>query len=150
MRNFKTTLILILGLMLHNSYSNEVFREDVNLDSIIQVLKFVESENNPKAIGDQGRSYGILQIQKIAIEDVNKRYGTNYIHQDAFKVNCAEEIFKLYVTMWSEHLYKKEKRKVRVEDIVRIWNGGPRGYLKDATEWYLRKFKKYRKYLNLC
>lgn len=150
MRSLKLNLTLVLLLVFSNSHSNEIFHPDVDLDSIIEVLKFVESENNPKAVGDQGRSYGILQIQKIAIKDVNNRYGTSYTHRDAFNVACSEEIFKLYVTMWGQHLHRKERRKVRVEDVVRIWNGGPRGYLKDATEWYLRKFKRYRKYLNLC
>ena len=107
----------------------------------MDVLKYVETKNNPEAIGDGGKSFGILQIQQIAIDDVNERFGTSYTHEDAFDINCAEEIFELYVTIWSRHLEKKEQRVVTDEDIVRIWNGGPRGYKKKSTLHYLHKYK---------
>ena len=119
-----------------------------NLKEIRDVLKHVESNHNPTLVGDNGRSWGILQIQLIAIEDVNRKYGTNYTHEDAFDVACAEEIFELYVTMWATHLEKKHGRSATAEDIVRIWNGGPDGYRESGTIDYLKKYYKYkRKYV---
>jgi hypothetical protein len=111
-----------------------------NISKIRDVLKIVETRGNPDSIGDNGTSFGILQIQLNAIKDVNKRYNTHYTHQDAFNIKCAEEIFKLYTQMWSEHLEKKENRKVTTEDIVRIWNGGPRGYKRTSTDVYYEKY----------
>ena len=116
------------------------------LKEIREVLKHIETNHDPTSLGDYidgvPKSYGILQIQKAVIIDVNEKYGTNYTHRDAFKINCAEEIFILYVTMWSKHLELKENRTVTTEDIVRIWNGGPNGYKRNSTMGYLAKFKK--------
>ena len=123
-------MILLLSLQVNAS----------DLNQIMDVLKYVETNNNPGAIGDGGKSFGILQIQQIAIDDVNERLGTSYVHEDAFDIYCAEEIFKLYITIWSRHLEKKEQRVATDEDIVRIWNGGPRGYKKKSTLDYLDKY----------
>lgn len=115
-----------------------------------EILKWVESEYQPDAIGDDGKALGILQIHKVAIDDVNRIYGTSYKHSDAFTVKCAEEIFELYVTYWTKKLEEREGRKATNKDIVRIWNGGPKGYRKGSTQWYLKKYLKVRKNLYLC
>ena len=123
---------------------------DERLPEIREVLKWVESEHNPEAIGDEGASYGILQIQADAIKDVNRKYGTSYTHEDAFNIKCAEEIFDLYIKMWTTKLEKREGRDSTVKDIVRIWNGGPKGYKKESTLIYYNKYLKYKKNRYLC
>lgn len=124
------------------------------IDETMEVLKYVESEHDPEALGDfRGETptaFGILQIRKIAIDDVNRIYGTSYTVQDAFDIKCSEEIFKLYTSHWALKVKKRSGRKATTADIVRIWNGGPRGYLKNSTKWYLKKFLNYRKNLYLC
>lgn len=124
------------------------------LDDIRDVLKYVESEHNPKALGDYRgdipTAFGILQIRKIAIDDVNRVYGTSYKVSDAFNIECSEEIFELYITHWAAKFKKREGRKASTADIVRIWNGGARGYLKNSTKWYLKKFLRYKKNKYLC
>ena len=134
----KNLLMLVLGVLF--IYQAQAY----NLDEVRDVLKIVESQNKPGLVGDNGRSWGILQIQADAIKDVNQRYGTQYIHQDAFEIGCAEEIFELYVSMWVEKLEVRHNRKATVEDIVRIWNGGPRGYQHKSTIKYLNKYYKYK------
>lgn len=128
-------IILVILLISQLANAND-------LNQIMDVLKYIETNNNPKAIGDGGKSFGILQIQQKAIDDVNERFGTSYIHEDAFDIACAEEIFELYITIWGSHLEAKEKRPLTDEDIVRIWNGGPRGYKRKGTLDYLEKYKK--------
>lgn len=120
-----------------------------NITEIRDILKHVETNHNPEAIGDGGDSYGILQIQLGAIKDVNKAYGTDYNHLDAFDITCAEEIFELYVKLWSSKLEKREARAATEEDIVRIWNGGPRGWKRNGTLPYLSKYNKYKKEMSL-
>jgi len=134
----KNVLIIVLLL-----FSITMTSADVRLPEIREVLKHVETNYNPDMIGDNGASFGILQIQQIAIDDVNLKYGTKYTHQDAFNVTYAEEIFDLYVTIWANKLEIREGRKATTEDIVRIWNGGPRGYQRKSTIKYYNKFKKY-------
>lgn len=132
MRKITLGLILFTGL----TYSN------VNLSKVRETLKIVETGGDPTSIGDGGESFGILQIQNNVILDVNRKYGTHYTHQDAFDIECAEEIFQLYINMWVGHLEKKEGRKATIEDIVRIWNGGPRGYKRRSTDNYYKKFRR--------
>lgn len=120
-----------------------------NVKEIRDILKHVETNHNPLLKGDNDRSWGILQIQQIAIDDVNKKYGTDYTHQDAFDINCAEEIFELYIEMWTAKLEKRENREASESDIVRIWNGGPRGYKKASTLGYLKKYQQYKKQLSM-
>jgi hypothetical protein len=116
-----------------------------NLQEIRYVLKHVETNYQTHKIGDGGASFGILQIQKGVITDVNRKYGTNYSHQDAFDEACAEEIFELYIELWSCKLEMKEQRPVTEQDIVRMWNGGPRGYRRGSTLDYLERYYKYKR-----
>jgi hypothetical protein len=114
-----------------------------DIKQIRDVLKHVESNMNLLAIGDGGKSFGVLQIQKGVIEDVNRRYGTDYVHEDAFNEACADEIFQLYTAMYAEVLAKKEKRPVTEMDIVKLWNGGPNGYKLKLND-YVKKYLKYK------
>lgn len=123
---------------------------DSRLPEIRETLKWVETEHNPTLVGDNGASYGILQIQNNAIKDVNRHYGTLYKHEDAFDIQCAEEIFDLYIQMWAEKLKQREGRVATTKDIVRIWNGGPRGYKKLSTIKYYRKYLLYKNKTYLC
>lgn len=123
---------------------------EVKLPEIREVLKHVETNYNPDVIGDNGTSFGILQIRQIAIDDVNQKCGTSYSHEDAFDVTCSEEIFDLYVTIWSDKLEIRHGREATVEDIVRIWNGGPRGYQKNSTKHYYNKFINYSYLCNMA
>lgn len=117
-----------------------------NLDSIYQILKEVESNNNPKAIGDGGKAYGILQIHKICVDDVNRIYKTNYTHEQMFDESCAQEVFNLYL----KHGIKRYKSRYccnpTTEQIVRMWNGGIyTGYKKESTEKYYKRYLKFEK-----
>ena len=115
------------------------------MPEVRDILKLMESQGNPNAIGDNGKSWGILQIQESVIKDVNRRYGTQYIHEDALEIGCAEEIFELYINMWVEQLEKRHNRKATIEDMIRIWNGGPRGYQHSSTDPYMKKYYIYKK-----
>ena len=119
-----------------------------NLKEIRFIIKHVETNFRMDIIGDGGDSFGILQIQQGVITDVNRVFGTDYVHEDAFDERCADEIFKLYISIWSKKLERREKRPVTEEDIVRMWNGGPRGYQKRSTLDYLERYYNYKnKYL---
>ena len=141
MSRFVYFVIMLLSL---SSFSGAGLR---GLDSISSVLKHVETNHNPALVGDGGRAFGILQIHKGAIMDVNRRYGTYYTHQDAFDVVCSEEIFRLYIGLGIEIYQRKNNCQYpSVEQIVRMWNGGIyRGHIKSST---IRYYKKYLKYKN--
>ena len=54
------------------------------LSSIMTVLKTVETNNDSTAIGDDGKAYGILQIHRGVVRDVNRIYDKDYSHEDMF------------------------------------------------------------------
>lgn len=111
------------------------------LTSIMSILKEVETNNNPKAIGDNGRAYGILQIHRSVISDVNRVYGTNYRYTDMFYVKDSEEVFELYICYGREVFFKKHCRFPTEEEIVRMWNGGIyKGYTYRDTKDYYKKY----------
>lgn len=118
------------------------------LEDIYEVLKHSESNNNTDAIGDNGKAYGIVQIHKICVDDVNRIYGTNYEHEDMFDEACAKEVFILYLQAGIDNFKRKHGYLPTEEQIVRMWNGGIyRGYFIRATIKYYRRYK-YFKLLN--
>jgi soluble lytic murein transglycosylase-like protein len=101
-------------------------------EALIAALILVESAGNPAAVGDGGRALGILQIHAAVVQDVNRRYGTAYRHQDALDPDRAREICSLYIDMHAPP-------GASHETMARIWNGGPRGHRRSATLPYWRK-----------
>jgi hypothetical protein len=145
----KKVILLILTLFLTPtpSFSNT---KPLSLDEIMEVLKHVESNNDPMAVGDGGGSYGILQIRAACVEDVNRHYGTYYSHEDMFQVECAEGVFKLYARMGIDRYVKRHGVRPSNEIIVRWHNGGIyQGHLISATEEYYRKYKLWKKLIEL-
>lgn len=126
--------------------SMSVTSKSNNLHKIYDVIKYVETNNNPKAIGDNGKAYGIVQIHKIAVDDVNRIYGTRYRHEDAFEENCAREIFELYLLAGIEKFIKKYNKYPTEKDLVRMWNGSIyNGYNKKSTIKYYNRYLKFKK-----
>lgn len=119
------------------------------LDDVMEVLKYVESFNDPSAIGDGGDSYGVLQIQKACVDDVNRYYKTNYTHGDMFQVECAEEVFKLYAEMGIRRYINKYGAYPSTEIIVRNHNGGIySGYRRSTTKKYYRRYLLWKSIIN--
>jgi len=106
---------------------------------LFTILCGVESTNNPRAVGDDGKAIGIVQIHIEAIKDVNRVYKTKYVLKDAFEVEASRDIFKKYLTIWGTKYEEKTGCKVTLETLARIWNGGPKGYEKEATKAYWQK-----------
>ena len=93
----------------------------------------VESNGNPRAIGDGGKAAGIAQIWAITVKDINRFAGTRYTLSDRFDPVKSKEMFNLYV----EHYGKGRSLEFK----ARIWNGGPQGASKRATLAYWRKIQ---------
>lgn len=112
-------------------------------DRLIDALARVESNNNPDAVGDNGKAYGLLQIWAGVVTDVNRVYGTSYVHADAFDAAKARDICRKYLDHYATE--KRLGRPVTDEDRARIWNGGPTGHRKSATLKYWAKVKRVLK-----
>ena len=128
------TLLLILSSTLEDT---------AELNRIYKGVAEVESNSNPRAIGDGGKAFGIVQIHNIAVKDVNRLCGTNYKHRDAFNEEHAKNIFILYLSEGIKMFEDKYNRKPNEEEIVRMWNGGIySGYRKETTKKYYKKYLK--------
>lgn len=134
-KNVVTTICLFLSL---SSLA------DTSLENIYNTIKYIESSNRSYITGDNGRAYGIVQIHKICVDDVNRKYGTTYTHEDAFDESCAKEIFVLYLNLGIKRYKKRYNKHPTEQNIVRMWNGGIyRGYKNKKT------IKYYKKYINM-
>jgi hypothetical protein len=130
------------------SFTLSSFSAPNELRTIYHVIKHVETNDNSDAIGDNGKAYGVVQIHKIAVLDVNRIYGTNYSHSDAFDRTCAEEIFMLYINAGIKRFTLTRNRSPTEMDIVRMWNGGLyKGYLYKSTMKYYKRYITYKKAL---
>lgn len=128
------------------SLSSFLFAYD--LDEIYDIIKYVESSNNPKAIGDDGRAYGVVQIHKSCVMDINRLYNTNYTHKQAFDEAYSREMFMLYMSYGIKRFKKRYCRSPTEEEVVRFWNGGIyKGYKMKATKKYYKKYLRYKKLL---
>jgi hypothetical protein len=108
--------------------------------TLIQALILVESNNNDRAVGDDGLAYGCLQIHKIYVEDVNRILGEDkYVHVDAFDRHDSIDMFITYTSHYAT--YTRLGREPTPEDFVRIHNGGPNGWKKPATKKHWNKVK---------
>jgi hypothetical protein len=106
----------------------------VNLTNLISAIIAVESSGNDLAIGDGGRAIGPLQIHKVVVLDVNRITGSHYRHQDMTNRAQARAVCEAYLRHYG--------RGKSLEQQARIWNGGPTGDRKSATEAYWRKVQK--------
>ena len=133
---FKTFVAIVTAFVAANVAAVEI------TDSFLDAIVAVESHGNAKAIGDNGKAYGVYQIHKSYVEDVNRISGKNFTLADAFDKEKAKEMVKIYLTNYGKNYEKKTGKTATNEVLARIHNGGPSGYKKDATKKYWDKVQK--------
>lgn len=106
-------------------------------ERLIDALVQVESNGNPRAVGDNGKALGCLQIWQCVIDDVNQVSRVKYTHADAFDPAKARAICRAYLAHYGTA--KRLGRQPTDEDFARIWNGGPAGWKKQSTKSYWKK-----------
>lgn len=108
-------------------------------NDLLDAIAFVESNGNPRAVGDGGKAIGMYQLHEIYVKDVNRllTLHTNYTGATFFKPGDrwnalkSRQMVLIYTSYYG--------RGLTVEDMARIHNGGPRGYLKPSTKAYGQK-----------
>lgn len=99
---------------------------------LIMALLAVESSGgNDYAIGDGGLAHGALQIHPCVVDDVNRIYGTNFRLSDRNNRAASIQMCELYLSYWASA--QMLGRDPTIEDMARIWNGGPDGWRKPTT-----------------
>lgn len=109
-------------------------------DRFLDAIERVESRGNTRAIGDNGRALGSLQIWSSVVADVNRIAGTSFKHTDAFDRAKARRIARIYMNHYASP--RRLGRTASLQDYARIWNGGPLGHKKAATLGYWAKVQR--------
>ena len=109
----------------------------MTLKTLLIAIIIVESGGNKDAIGDNGKSYGCLQMTKAYVEDAAKYAGEDWVHEDAFDMTKAFQIFNAYIEKYATE--ERIGRPITPEDIARIHNGGPNGWRKLSTKKYWKR-----------
>ncbi|MCK5059891.1 MAG: hypothetical protein KAR00_01960 [Candidatus Pacebacteria bacterium] len=142
---FKTLFFILMGVVFLSSIFSAVPARAQSLETLTQALIQKESRVDDYAVGDRllkNKAYGCLQIRQPAVDDVNRRFGTNYHAQDCLgNRELSIWIFGKYV-----QIYATEKRlgnQPTFENIARIWNGGPNGFKKSSTIGYWEDVQKF-------
>jgi len=132
----KNLIPLVLSLTAATSAFAQVPESD--MVRLLAAIKQVESGGNPNAIGDQGKALGAYQIWKSYWQD-----GIAYVpsiggcYEDCKDPKYAEFVVRAYLAR-----YAPKRGTVTLEMLARIHNGGPRGYLKQATLKYWHKVQR--------
>ena len=111
----------------------------------INAIAFKESSNRAKVVGDKhlrNKAYGLMQIRKPCLNDVNRVYGTSYTRQDCLNPKTSKIIFSKYISYWGKRYYINNKRIPSYQTLARIWNGGPKGYKKNSSKKYWKSVSK--------
>lgn len=91
--------------------------------------------------GDGGKAVGLYQLHQIAVDDVNKAYGNHYTPEDRKDPEKAKEIVERYLILNGSRFKRKYGKGPTIEEMARMYNGGPRGHLKESTLEYWKKVK---------
>ncbi len=110
------SVILFTALLLPCKLANADVGSDIN--RLLPALAYVESGNNPKAVGDGGDAIGIYQIHRAYWQDAvdfDKTLGGSY--NDCFNPEYAERVVRAYLKRYAP-------TNATVEQLARIHNGG--------------------------
>jgi DNA-binding XRE family transcriptional regulator len=145
--NYKNVFLLLLMIVCSCSkkyeYQKEVepLPQHPTLDNIINVIAIIETNNDSTAIGDNGKSFGALQIQAGCVQDVNESYASAYSHSDAFNPYHARNIARLYLSKGIERYQKIYGKYPADVEIAMMWNGGIYNWeKKNKIKNYAKKF----------
>ena len=111
-----------------------------DFDKFLDALAWAESENDPNAVGDEGRAVGLYQIHQIYVIDVNRILGKDiYTIHDRLDPIKSRDMTIIYIQHYAGVKAGPEKRdKMQLwEKMARIHNAGPDGWRNDP-HWFVR------------
>ena len=110
-----------------------------SIETLVDALIMVESNGNPNAYCKKEKAVGCLQIRPVMLREVNRilrkqKSTTRFSLEDRWDCGLSEVMFYI----WRNYHHEDSSDEV----IARCWNGGPRGYKKQSTEYYWQKVQK--------
>lgn len=140
MRKLLITLLIFINFctsatsVVNNNLDGESF------DDVINAIMYIESKHNANAVSKDGKCVGIMQMQKVVVDDCNeylrmKGVNKTYSYNDRLDKGKSIEMFFLIQERYKN--YKRNRSKTDVEHMIRLWNGGC-NYTVAKTEKYYR------------
>ena len=115
-----------------------------NID--IKKINMIESSGNPKAIGDNGKAFGINQIHKGTLSDYNKANKTNLTTDDLMTRATNDKVADWYFNKEIPRLLKHFKHPDAVKNRIIAYNAGisrvGKSVLPKTTYDYINKYNK--------
>lgn len=103
------------------------------VERLLDAMEWVESNGNPAAVGDGGRSIGPLQIQRAYWSDAGVPGRYDQVRDRAY----ARRVVRAW---WRRHC-PAALAAGDLERLARCHNGGPAGHRKPATRAYWGKVR---------
>lgn len=97
----------------------------------------VESGGNCDAVGGFGE-IGPAQIRQCVLDDLRTFCDIDLEIEDVTSLEVSRTVFHAYTSLWVDRIKYIDSPEIR----ARIWNGGPYGPRKSATEKYWIKVLK--------
>ena len=113
----------------------------IKQEKLLNALIKVESNGNDKAIGDNGKAIGCLQIWKVYWTDAVERSGLGGNYVDCMRRDYSKCVVRAYMNRYGGMAWKTLDG-FNAEKIARIHNGGANCYKKKATVKYWRKVRR--------
>jgi hypothetical protein len=113
------------------------------VDSLISILlpllmRAESSGGNPKYfVGDAGRALGAYQIHEDYWQEGCEVLGVKWDYKKhAMNKKKSAVIVRAYLARWGKHYEKKTGKRVTIEVLAQIHNGGPYGWKQQAAHSY--------------
>ena len=114
------------------------------MTAFLAAIILVESGGDPNAVGDGGKSLGLMQISRAYYTDavVQLRHEGLGLTMPGYEVAVknhfwCETLFRAYMRRYCPRAYFTND----YETMARVHNGGPRGAKRQATVAYWQKVK---------
>lgn len=111
--------------------------EKYNVPSnIVAAVIKVESNGDPTITGDNGKARGLMQVQKPALNDVNRYFSTKFNWGSMYMASENIQVGTLFLKL-------QHKRLGNWRDAIRAYNAGENGAKKGLAFDYLNKVEKW-------
>lgn len=127
----------LAGIKFTRTEPEPVLVQEPTIEDLYAAIRWVESNNNSSAVGDNGNAIGCYQIWENYWIDALKYSGLGGSYSDCFDCDYAHQIVLAYMDRYATE--ERLGRPVTFEDIARIHNGGPNGHRKESTKKYWKK-----------
>lgn len=128
-------------------FSGFVYAVNVS-EELLDAIATVESNNNDKAVGDNGKAIGRYQIWKTYVDEVNRiskieKLPYHFSYSDRNDADKSRHMVKIYLEFWGRQYERNTKKIATQEVLAKIHNGHTFWKRSIDNKEYFRNIEKY-------